>query len=62
MSRSWFQVLMFNRKGNVVLALPGPRFIAKPMGLFLNVVGSLIGRWVLGYSYSYPEYYHPKDH
>ena len=56
-ARSIFQVLMFNRMGNVVLALPGPRLIARPLGLLLNLLGSLVGYWVLGYSYSYIEYY-----
>ena len=55
-----FQVLMFNRMGNVVLAFPGPKFIARPLGLMCNFLVGMIGRWVLGYSYSYPEYYDPK--
>lgn len=58
--RSMFQVLMFNRRGNVVLALPGPKPVAKLAGLLLNFLGSIIGRYFLGYSYSYPEYYDPK--
>lgn len=60
MSLSMVQVLMFNRLGNVVLAFPGPKFIARALGLIYNFVGAMIGRWVLGYSYSYTEYYDPK--
>jgi hypothetical protein len=59
--RSIFQVLMFNRRGNVILALPGPKPLAKLAGLLMNFFGSLIGKYLLGYSDSYPEYYskHP---
>ena len=61
MERSLFQVLMFNRAGNVALAVPGPAFIARTFGLMINFFGSLVGRWIFGYSYTYPEYYRPKD-
>jgi len=57
MPRSMFQVLMFNRRGNVVLALPGPKPIARLAGLLLNFFGSIIGKYLLGFSDSYPEYY-----
>jgi hypothetical protein len=59
--RNIFQVLMFNRMGNVVLALAGPEVIAKPLGLMLNFFGSLIGSWLLGFSDSYAEYNRPKE-
>ena len=52
---------MFNRQGNVALALPGPGFIAQPLALFVNFFGSMIGKFVLGLPYSYDEYYHPKS-
>lgn len=48
------------RRGNAVLVWPGPGFVSKIFGVFLNFVGGLIvGKWLLGYSDTYPEYYHP---
>ncbi|KAF2095762.1 hypothetical protein NA57DRAFT_59739 [Rhizodiscina lignyota] len=59
MQRRLPQVLLFNWRANVVLALPGPKLLAKVMGLLMNFVGGLlIGKWILGYSDTYPEYYH----
>ncbi|KAK5464636.1 hypothetical protein LTS15_001198 [Exophiala xenobiotica] len=58
--RSMFQVLLFNYRANVVLAFPGPRFIAKPLGLLLNFFGAWIGRLIFGFQDSYPEYYDGK--
>lgn len=58
--RSLLQVCLFNQRAGVVLALPGPRLVARPLGLLFNLFGSLIGRWIFGYSNSYPEYYHSK--
>lgn len=59
MQRRLPQVLLFNWRANVVLALSGPKYIAKAVGLLMNFVGGLvIGKWILGYSDSYPEYYH----
>jgi len=53
------QLLLIMRKGNVLLALPGPKFIAKPLALLMNFIcGLVIGKWLLGYSDSYPEYCH----
>jgi hypothetical protein len=52
------QVLLFNWVGGVVLALPGPAIIAKPLGIALNFIGGLLlGKYLLGYKESYPEYY-----
>jgi hypothetical protein len=51
---------MFNRMGGVVLALPGPTVISKPLGLLLNLIGSWIGRGWFGFEYTYSEYYHSK--
>jgi len=54
------QLLLFMRKGDVLLALPGPKFIAKPLAVLMNFIGGfVIGKWLLGYSDSYSEYYHP---
>lgn len=62
MQRSLPQVLLFNHRANVVLAMPGPEIIAKPLGLLLNFIGGvIIGKWFLGYAASYPEYYHPSS-
>jgi hypothetical protein len=47
------------RKGGTLLALPGPKFIAKPLAILMNFIGGVvIGKWLLGYSDSYPEYSH----
>ena len=56
--RSLPQVLLFNWVGGVVLALPGPTIISKPVGVALNLFGGLVlGKYILGYRESYPEYY-----
>lgn len=42
-----------------MLALPGPEIISQVVGLLLNYVGGLlIGKILLGYQDTYPEYYH----
>ena len=47
-------------RGNVVFVWPGPSFFSKPFGVFLNFFGGLIiGKYLLGYSDTYVEYYHP---
>ncbi|KAL1861522.1 hypothetical protein Daus18300_008785 [Diaporthe australafricana] len=57
--RSLFQALLFMHHGGVVMVLPGPESISRPLGLLLNYIGGLfIGKWLLGYSGCYPEYYH----
>jgi hypothetical protein len=49
------------RSADVILALPGPKFIAKTLGVMLNFFGGLvIGKWLLGYTEYYPEYSHAK--
>lgn len=49
------------RKGDTLLALPGPQIVAKPLAVLMNFIGGLvIGKWLLGYSDSYPEYSHPE--
>ncbi|EPS29236.1 hypothetical protein PDE_04185 [Penicillium oxalicum 114-2] len=56
--RSLPQVLLFNWMGGVVMALPGPAILAKPLGVMLNLVGGvLVGKYILGYQESYAEYY-----
>lgn len=41
------------------MALPGPEIFSTVMGLLLNYVGGvMIGKMLLGYQDSYPEYYH----
>ncbi|KIW11863.1 hypothetical protein PV08_09136 [Exophiala spinifera] len=59
--RNIFQVCLFNNRANVVLALPGPRLIAKPLGLLFNFLGACIGRWIFGFEDSYLEYYDPRN-
>lgn len=55
------QEIMILHAAEVVPALPGPKFIAKPAALLLNyVLAVLVGQWLLGWSDSYPEYYHPR--
>lgn len=58
MQRSLFQALSFMYSGGVVMALPGPEPLSKWLGYALNYVGGLlIGRLLLGYQGSYPEYF-----
>jgi hypothetical protein len=46
-------------RGGAVLARPGPDAISKPLGVLWNFLGGLVvGKWILGYSDSYPEYFH----
>ncbi|KAF2418022.1 hypothetical protein EJ08DRAFT_599684 [Tothia fuscella] len=55
------QLLLFLRSADVLLALPGPKFIAQPLAIIMNFVGGVvIGKWLLGYFESYPEYCRPK--
>jgi hypothetical protein len=36
--------------------------IARPLGVLLNLFGGLIlGKYILGYKASYPEYYKPRS-
>jgi mannose-6-phosphate isomerase-like protein (cupin superfamily) len=59
--RSLPQALLFMWRGKIVPALSGPKFIARPLGLFLTFFGGVIlGKWILGYSDSYSEYYHSR--
>ncbi|KAJ5810671.1 uncharacterized protein N7503_002889 [Penicillium pulvis] len=61
LSRSLPQVLLFNWAGGVVLALPGPRILARFLGVCMNFLGGVVlGKYILGYQTSYPEYYKPK--
>ncbi|KAJ6157907.1 hypothetical protein N7470_005499 [Penicillium chermesinum] len=61
-ARSLPQVLLFNWAGGVVLALPGPPVLARLGGILMNFWGGLVlGKYVLGYQESYPEYYSPKQ-
>lgn len=59
MQRSFFQALLFMHRGGVVLALPGPEILSQAVGLLLNYIGGLLlGKGLLGYEDTYPEYYH----
>ena len=60
-ARSLPQVLLFNYVGGVVLAMPGPPLLARALGIMMNFFGGVVlGKYVLGYKESYPEYYKPK--
>lgn len=62
MKRSLFQALLFMHRGGVVMALPGPEVISSALGMLLNYIGGvIIGKWLLGYSSCYHEYYHPRS-
>lgn len=53
---------MFMHGGGVVMALPGPEGVSRALGLLLNYVGGVfVGKWLLGYSGTYSEYYHPSS-
>ncbi|KAG8167418.1 hypothetical protein KVR01_003107 [Diaporthe batatas] len=59
---SVFQALLFMHRGGVARALPGPDGISIVLGMLLNYVGgAFIGKWLLGYSASYHEYYRPRS-
>lgn len=46
-------------RGRVVMALPGPEWLSMAAGLLLNYIGGvMIGKMLLGFRDSYPEYYH----
>jgi len=50
------------RRGNTVFVWRGPPALAKLFGVLMNFVGGvIIGKWLLGYSDSYEEYYHPES-
>ncbi|RDW64239.1 hypothetical protein BP5796_10741 [Coleophoma crateriformis] len=53
-----FQMMLFLHSADVALALPGlPKFVGMPLGRALVWVGAMVGKWVCGFSISYPEYY-----
>ncbi|RMZ91407.1 hypothetical protein DV736_g1356, partial [Chaetothyriales sp. CBS 134916] len=56
MDPNFFQVCMFNQQGNVCQALPGPRLVAQPLARLTTWLGSIIGKYLLGLSYSYEEW------
>lgn len=57
--RNLFQNLLFMHRGGVVMALPGPEMVSLAAGWLLNFLGGvLVGKWLLGFRDSYPEYYH----
>ncbi|KAF2396435.1 hypothetical protein EJ06DRAFT_585299 [Trichodelitschia bisporula] len=54
------QVLLFLYYADTLLALPGPRFIARPLAFLINFLGGLVlGHYILGYQNCYPEYFQP---
>lgn len=61
MQRNIFQALLFMHRGGVCLALPGPEIISRVAGLLLNYIGGVfVGKMLLGYQDTYPEYYDGK--
>jgi hypothetical protein len=61
-TRSLPQMLLFMRRGGVVMAFPGPNFIARPLGVIVSLLGAVVvGKWILGYSDTYPEYFRPNS-
>lgn len=52
-----FQIWLFLSSGDTYPVMPGPTWLAKPLGMLVNFIGGLvIGKWVLGYKERYPEY------
>ena len=52
------QLCLFLYFFDCFLAIPGPRFAARPFSQALVfVLGVAIGKWLLGFKESYPEYY-----
>jgi hypothetical protein len=46
------------QSGGVVMALSGPHWLARSLGQLMNFFGGVVlGKWILGYSDSYAEYY-----
>jgi len=57
MQRSFAQILLFMSAARVVVALPGPKVLAMPLGRLLHLVwGVWVGKVLLGYKESYQEY------
>ena len=55
---SFPQLLLFLHFADVVLVLPGPKRTSHPLGRLMNLlVGVIVGKWLLGFHESYPEYY-----
>lgn len=56
-SPSPFQTLLFLWSADIIPAIPGPKWLMAPLSRFLGYVGGVvIGKWILGYRESYPEY------
>lgn len=52
------QMALLLHSADTALALPGPKWISMRIGKLVNlVVGVVVGKWLLGFSESYPEYY-----
>lgn len=51
------QMMVFLDSADVAVAIPGPKWIGKPVGRFIVWFGSFVGRWICGFKASYPEYY-----
>lgn len=52
------QILLMLDSAEISMAFPGPRWLAHPLSwAFGVIVGRWIGRYLLGYRSSYPEYW-----
>lgn len=52
------QLALFLHFFDCYLALPGPKSLAKPLSrVLVFVLGVVVGKWLLGFKESYPEYY-----
>lgn len=56
-----FQMMLFLGSSDTYPVLPGPKVIGQPAArLLVFLMGTVIGKWLLGYKESYEEYYDPK--
>ena len=55
------QMCLFLYAFDCYLALPGPKMVMKPISqLIVVVLGVVLGKWILGFQETYPEYYKKK--
>lgn len=55
------QLWLFHYFFDCYPALPGPKVLSRPLSqVLVFVVGVMVGKWLLGFKASYPEYYQRK--
>ena len=55
------QLMLFLYFFDCYPALPGPKVVSRPLSqVLVFVVGVMVGKWLLGFKETYPEYYQRK--